>query len=325
MRQFADMLGPVVLCRQAHGANARVEDMFASFDGDDFEAVLRAVRSELPAQPDKADAAAGQQQQQHSAKAPAQSLYQSVCALREAAMAAEAARKLQAPALKKRRAPLGGPNPADAWMLQVPTTMAQGDASAVAQPAAAGTRQQPSTQVAPEQQRYSRQPSSQTSDAPLQLQQVAYIGLSCDSSSDASQDADTPLPATAAGGAAAAAGAPTAPGPTSNNIVSIGRLGVAAAAAGPKVCVPVGAAAAVTTAVLEAALVTAAAPVQLLSRAAVLLTATHDVQAVTGVQRNSVAVGSQDTAQAEGQQQRWGSRNTQGLRRALARLHHTQS
>lgn len=311
------------MCRQAHGANARVEDMFASFDGDDFEAVLRAVRSELPAQPDKADAPAGQQQQQHSAKTPpAQSLYQSVCALREAAMAAEAARKLQAPALKKRRAPLGGPNPADAWMLQVPTTMqAQGDDSAAAQPTAAGTRQQqPSTQVAPEQQRYSRQPSSPPYDAALQLQQVAYIGLSCDSSSDASQDGDTPPPA------AAAAGASTAPGPTSNNIVSIGRLGVAAAAAAsPKVCVPVGAAAAaVTTAVLEAAPVTAAAHVQLLSRAAVLLTATDEVQAVTGVQRNIQAVGGQGTGQAEGQQQRWGSRNTQGLRRALARLHRTQ-
>jgi hypothetical protein len=321
--------------------------MFASFDGDDFEAVLRAVRSELPPQPNsKADAAAaaaaGQQQQQqqqahHGAAAkaqPAQSLYESVCALREAVMAAEAARKLQAPAVKKRRAPLGQPNPADAWMLQVPTTVTQSDTTSAgfAAPAAAqGTtqQQQPSSQVAaPEQrqqQRYSLQGSSQqltaASGAPLQLQQMAYIGLSCDSSSDASQDADMPAPA------AAAAGAATVPRTTSNNIVSISRLGAAVAAARPTTRVLAGAAAAAgaTTAVLEAAPVTtAAAPVQLLSRAAVLLTATDEVQAATGVQHNIEVVVGEEAAQADGQQQRWGSRNTQGLRRALARLHHTQ-
>jgi hypothetical protein len=101
----------------------RVEDMFASFDGDDFEAVMTAaVRSSEP--PAAAAAAAkpapvcsGNNSSLDSSDEP-EDLYLAVSRRRAAAMAAEAATK-QSPKPRRRKAPLGS-QASDAWMFQVP-------------------------------------------------------------------------------------------------------------------------------------------------------------------------------------------------------------
>lgn len=236
-----------------HGANARVEDMFASFDGDDFEAVMRAARSEIASDP-ASSGTAQQQLQAVSGNSSSNSLYVSVCALRAAAMAADATKK-QAPALKKRRAPLDDNKSQDAWMLHVPYAVADTPNSTTAATVAAAAGQGSSTQL---QSQHSSMAvsgevpgSSKLNTAQLQL--ATYVGMSVDSSSDHSCDSSSDgyeqmhskgsahsdsrlhAAATAAGAAAgtrpnikaaaaAAAGAGRAAS-ASNNIVSSRALG----------------------------------------------------------------------------------------------------
>lgn len=354
------MFGSGVLCcsrRQVHGANARVEDMFASFDGDDFEAVLRAARNELPSEPAPSDTSAQQPTLPPHSASTSSSLYQSVCALRAAAMAAEAAKKQQGPAVKKRRAPLGGPNPADAWMLQVPYSVANQPAPTAASIAAAagsaagasGKGDRLTAAHVPERrerQLYSLPASKQVTDAELQLYHMAYIGMSCDSSSDSScsssQDGEF-LPAktvaAAAGAGAQAAGRQrqASRAGTSNNIVSSRALGsrfspasAAMAVAASRVTLGRNPGAAAATAVLEAApaaaAVVAAAVPALLSPRAAVHTAMDEVACVS-VQQDlgPVSEGAAAAHVAARGQQKWNNRSTKSLRRALARLHHAQA
>jgi hypothetical protein len=102
----------------------RVEDMFASFDGDDFEAVMTAAvrSSELPAAAAAAAAkpapgSNGVNSSLDSSDEP-EDLYLAVSRRRAAAMAAEAANK-QSPKPKRRKAPLGS-QASDAWMFHMP-------------------------------------------------------------------------------------------------------------------------------------------------------------------------------------------------------------
>jgi hypothetical protein len=105
----------------------RVEDMFASFDGDDFEAVTTAAtRSSEPAAPAAPTAAAAAAKSVHSSSSNSSldsgdepgDLYLAVSTRRAAAMAAEAANK-QSPKPRRRKAPLGS-TASDAWMFPTP-------------------------------------------------------------------------------------------------------------------------------------------------------------------------------------------------------------
>jgi hypothetical protein len=100
----------------------RVEDMFASFDGDDFEAVMTAAaRSSEPAAAPAAVAKSlpnSSNSSLDSSDEP-EDLYLAVSRRRAAAMAAEAANK-QVPKPKRRKAPLGS-QAGDAWMFPAPS------------------------------------------------------------------------------------------------------------------------------------------------------------------------------------------------------------
>lgn len=294
-----------------HGANARVEDMFASFDGDDFEAVMRATRGEVPndgAQPTDSPPQQTQAAAPGSSSTPT-SLYQAVCALRAAAQAAEVAKK-RCPALKKRRTPLGDSSSNDAWMLQVPHAVAVQQQQQPGGAAAQGCRESVGG-GGPQQH------SKPGSSLPARVQ-MAYVGVSCDSSSDGSCDASQDEQQAAAAQPAAAQHMAAAVG--SNNIVSSRALATKlapAAAAVAEAGSPARSMAkgAIATAVLEAApvavAVAAAAPT------AVAQLAAKDVAQQTASQQ--ILEGAAHVAKGRG----WSSSSTKGLRRALARLHHT--
>lgn len=102
-----------------------------SFDGDDFEAIMRAANDgELSAATTSADevmfsgAAASIDNKDHngSNRGSPDTLFQAVCRRRAAAMAAEQQSK-RSPKLRHRKAPLGAQS-SDAWMLEVPTLIA---------------------------------------------------------------------------------------------------------------------------------------------------------------------------------------------------------
>ncbi|KAF6256314.1 hypothetical protein COO60DRAFT_118818 [Scenedesmus sp. NREL 46B-D3] len=109
--------------RHMPGAGVRVEDMFASFDGDNFEAVMTAaVSSSEPHAAARAAAkpvpvSSGGNSNLGSSGEP-EDLYVAVSRRRAAAMAAEAANK-QGPKPMRRQAPLGS-RASDVWMFQVP-------------------------------------------------------------------------------------------------------------------------------------------------------------------------------------------------------------
>uniref|UniRef100_A0A383W174 Uncharacterized protein n=1 Tax=Tetradesmus obliquus TaxID=3088 RepID=A0A383W174_TETOB len=105
------------LMRHMPGAGTRVEDMFASFDGDDFEAVMTAAaRSSEPA---AAPAAKPAHNSSLDSSDEPEDLYLAVSRRRAAAMAAEAAANKQVPTPRRRKAPLGS-QASDAWMFQAP-------------------------------------------------------------------------------------------------------------------------------------------------------------------------------------------------------------
>jgi hypothetical protein len=261
-------------------------------------------------------------------------------------MAAEAAKK-QSPALKKRRTPLDDKKSSDAWMLQVPYAVANNQHSATAATAASvadaanqGASKQPpgqhSASVKPvgsdAAARYSSKSTGldSVSAAQLQLDAKAYVGMSCDSSSDGGQQeassSVTPNRGSQRPAAAAAAG--------SNNIVSSRALGsklsagqhvVAAAAVHAS---QVRSAAAAATAVLDMAPVAAQLSPRL-HPASSPAAATHmagaqlqgrQPQQESTEQMSGVKTPAAATATA-GQGRQWSSSNTRSLRRALARLH----
>lgn len=328
--------------RQMHGANTRVEDMFASFDGDNFEAVLRAARDEIPSEPEmETPPQHAKQAATHPTAAGDSSsssgLYQSVCALRAAAMAAEAAKRQQCPAQKKRRAPLADKGSGDSWMLQVPYAVA-GQPGGKASPAAAAAAGMGSSSqllqgggdvLRAQETRPSQQSTSEA--AAVQLQPLPCVGMSCDSSSDGgchsspSRDGSDALirakTATAAPTAAvpvAAAGrnqAQQLPATASNNIVSSRAL--ISKLPAPAVMAVAGVRAGHVEAATEQQLVAMTAARGTAAAVAVPGASKEREAAVT--ERQAVGVAGQ-VAASEGRVC-WSSSSTRSLRRAIARLH----
>jgi hypothetical protein len=303
--------------------------MFASFDGDDFEAVMRAARSEIAKDPPGADASAQQQPHATGGDSSSNSLYQSVCALRAAAMAAEAAKK-RSPALKKRRTPLDDKQSGDAWMLQVPYAVADTQYSSTAAAVNTGASLELPSQhglfvegTGAEPARFSRFDKAYA--AQLDLDAKAYVGMSCDSSSDGGQQLSSREAAAPSRGSLRAA-ASAASG--SNNIVSSRALGsklsagqhvIAAAAVRAS---PMRSAAATATAVLELAPAAAQLSPWLYVSSPAAATRTADVQLLAGQQKQgSTGQMSGMAASAAAQGHQWSSSSTRSLRRALARLH----
>lgn len=323
-----------------HGANTRVEDMFASFDGDDFEAVLRAARDEVPSEP---EVDTPHQHAQQAAKHPtaagdsSSGLYQSVCALRAAAMAAEAAKRQQCPAQKKRRAPLGDKGSGDSWMLQVPYAVAgqPGDKTSPAAAAAAGMGSSQQVQGDGDVRRAQEaRPSQQSSPeaAAVQLQPLPYVGMSCDSSSDGgchsspSHDGGDGLTRAKSVTAAPTAAVPVAssgrdqaqqlPAAASNNIVSSRAL--ISKLAAPAVLAVAGVRAGHAEAATELQRVAMPAA-RGTAAAAVALPVASKVREAAVTEQQAVGAAGQ-VAASEGRVC-WGSSSTRGLRRAIARLH----